>query len=518
MGQKPSKQKSTRKPKTVGLFTLQAKADVLETVLKDAQAAIASAKVQDRPMPRAPTTPPLVWDGSHDYNTLASKVVGKAVCWDSKQLLSLIQQLVSARHTKISLELLLEQGKRQSITPFVLQTGYTFISHKHSHHENRLAGIGNKWKNLAHLSGPVWIDLVSMFQGTWNGYDFESHTKPTVTELHNIIRNASRAEIWLDGQDTDPLTFDQLLQSCEMRFTVATTLAEYPLSAYGVHLDCELLRSSAKAFDRLFALAHDLPRDEYFGRLWCYVERMGCRACGPDQIRGKSMTGHVELLNVVVEMLRNMFEFMELLISKNVNEYLSQDSVEVVGAVIGLGKTIVDMYGSSTSEMSSPFTLYDRLACFDQGDRLIVYEIEARLKGVKLSPRDIGVWCYLTQIIAECPIVSAEMLWRAPLGMRQQIDASKFFKSPNDLSVCVDEMWTAFYEFIAGGAIVMESEGSFSFYGKTCGVSLTFDDRIAQVKRVDAVERFPMFRDESSLYYSLASYRDNDKYQIQKFR
>ena len=75
-----------------------------------------------------------------------------------------------------SLEDLLVWGKLKGFCPSINPAEYTFISHMHDNSYPNKLGPG-QIQSICSIPGNIWLDLTSMYQGCWGGYEYLRHTK-----------------------------------------------------------------------------------------------------------------------------------------------------------------------------------------------------------------------------------------------------------------------------------------------------------------------------------------------------
>lgn len=158
---------------------------------------------------------------------------------------------------------------------------YTFISHMHGEHKDKLGpDVRKSFRIMA--DAVVWMDLFSMCQkDITSGYSYEKHSMPVVEMLDVIMKKATRAFITLNPTPTahhkyDPLQikhkFDHLKIFVDI---IIQILRDFPDLQQSHH---DILQME----ECIIKLSRDwFPTNEYFGRLWCYVERL---AMNPDCI------------------------------------------------------------------------------------------------------------------------------------------------------------------------------------------------------------------------------------------
>lgn len=110
------------------------------------------------------------------------------------------------------------------------------------------------------------------------GYDYDRHTRPVTEMLHSIVAQATEGCILLNpslSTNPDPLgiryIFEQLYHKM---LRVHSKIGEHL-----VHIADEDYFSVFTYWKWRIDETQTawLPVDEYFGRLWCYVERIGMR-------------------------------------------------------------------------------------------------------------------------------------------------------------------------------------------------------------------------------------------------
>jgi hypothetical protein len=142
----------------------------------------------------------------------------------------------------------------------------------------------------------IWMDLCSMFQQNdlVNGYDYVLHAEPVVHNLVRIMRQAKEGCMMLkpseSRRDGDPLGIKFMAQSFALPlkkviekmlkvindFDLTSRVRYHPEISYTTAgtIKTELINIKVE----LEQFVHEwFPTDDYFGRLWCYVERLGMR-------------------------------------------------------------------------------------------------------------------------------------------------------------------------------------------------------------------------------------------------
>ena len=270
---------------------------------------------------------------------------------------------------------------------------YTFISHEHYSPDKLGPDVTQTLGQLG--TELIWIDLCSMFQpGTlFPGYNYELHTKPVVHRLHKIIKQASRGVIALNISnsnpeiviDNDPLKikagYDFFVDNYE-RFR---NIAEEKLRPHCYSMVPYFHNTLTTQLNRLRVIGEGwFPTNKYFGRLWCYVERLGM-----DPSRLSVYPGNFSMnVDEHLKELKRICDYLPGFIPTESDARKAYDFGalwrKVVASLEAYEQRIRPLFGTSVPfphcPVLGPYAQLQMLDCFCDSDRVIVAEIEAKLR------------------------------------------------------------------------------------------------------------------------------------------
>lgn len=308
------------------------------------------------------------------------------------------------RESPPSLEEMYVWASLRGYEPSINPTTYTFVSHMHDMtHANRL-GSG-QIDALCSLEGNIWFDLTSMYQGKWSGYDYFRHTKPVVEQLHVIMMKATCQAVILSGYETDPM-----LMRGKMGNAVSS-LQNLSQCAFFQHF-CENASPPYCLKEKILSLqktleAVELPVDKYFGRLWCYVERLAIRGTRPDFVLngkgGQLLETVVAVLLDVQQDLKRIAALLNFPLDTTITVFnpWMYERRELKYALRDIERAVTTCQklwgidGSRGEGCLDPFSAVETLDCYCDADRVILYEIECSLRGI--VPNSID-FCACTQL------------------------------------------------------------------------------------------------------------------------
>lgn len=386
-----------------------------------------------------------------------------------------------------SLENLLVWGKEKGFTPSINPDAYTFISHMHDNAFPNKLGPG-QIDSICSIPGNIWLDLTSMYQGCWGGYEYVRHTKPIVQRLHEIMLGSTEQAVVLSGYDTDPMRINGKLKNaignCE-------TALKYDFFV-GLHeklCDGRNRTFRSKLDEVREALPEvELPVDKYFSRLWCYVERLAVHGDVPNYVLngkgGKHLDRIVSVLSSIQTDLITIANYLHFPMNKTITVfqpyfYNKRHIVYSIRSIEGVLATIRKLWGVKGSQQEGPldpWSSVESLECYCDADRVIVYSIECSLRGVIAKPVE---YCAALQIalgrpeLAQdqldilrstyCPdkkkVVNLRGVFRESFGMVRQIDALQVARENSlELPQAIETILNSVFEFIAWIDVAQRSD------------------------------------------------------------
>jgi hypothetical protein len=358
----------------------------------------------------------------------------------------------------------------------------------------------------------IWLDLCSMFQGgVTTGHDYALHTRPVVEKLHVIMKKASRAFIPLNDTFPDHPRYDPL----QIKFKLNKIQDS-------VQQICLTLREKSHEGDHLLSqveeairsLANDwCPVNEYFGRLWCYVERL---AMNPEEITVYHphpikihADRHIQQVELLCKFMENAHHLARrnLLPSELVQtcrfdiRYESFSSLcscylfsylEAFGGLTPRNRFCPAYY--SLPKVLGPFAQVELLECFDSNDRLIVARIESKLRREAINEKEwLGALniCY----IPEDPITRLRLL---PTVI--EISDMKLIRSwiRQAMYCCNNVLHHGFIEkdvlYAESFPVVFELDGSYQITLRVRDVITSFMFHLGSTMWTIGIHRYPIER------------------------
>jgi ubiquitin-protein ligase len=295
---------------------------------------------------------------------------------------------------------------------------FSFISHKHTSDPDKLGA--DALQSLAGLGTElIWMDLCSMFQPQTliTGYDYELHTRPGVIQLHKIMNFAEKGRIVLDSRlpERDLLqiksAFSGIVHQANELQGAIDHFIETVTSKTGSTQTIQIGNSdsSVHGLQETVLLLQQIvetswfPTNDYFNRLWCYVERLGMN---PDSIfvhHIRYPTLQMDLNNHLLSLFQIVFRLSPFLLTvlyqiKYSNSIYKGGPPEMVAyeryltcwkrllvSVNQYSFRVKPLFGTGVhfpfSPVLGPFSQVLLLDCYCDADRVIVAELEAKLRG-----------------------------------------------------------------------------------------------------------------------------------------
>jgi hypothetical protein len=355
----------------------------------------------------------------------------------------------------------------------------------------------------------------------FKGYQYELHTRPIVEQLHIIVSSAEECCILLNTQDsTNPDPLDVKTLYCQMigRFFrqfsnlfmdwyfafLPFVERENDLSFWNLHQECHISdiiedeefwisvqlshqidwkgyieSPSRKSFEtqddwngfnakeslRKLIKGLDIidngffPTNEYFGRLWCYVERLGMNENSIFVYPGRQqilMSDHLNSLWNLCDLVYILGEHAKLVWGKNMLSVLPSwkwDYRDLRNSLRVYDHRCRQLFGrhyrpseherlcipSSVPVTLGPFAQVELLHCYCDADRVVVMEIEAKLRGETVNKRE---WVAGLQICLGSPVLSPDTsIFREPVGRVRKISSIDFDPNSTDPDVISSEMF-----------------------------------------------------------------------------
>jgi hypothetical protein len=352
---------------------------------------------------------------NHLYPTSLHDVIA----WPSAVLARFLRE--ECQNKPPSLENLLVWAKENSLGPLINPPEYIFISHMHDNAFPNKLGPG-QIEAICSISGNIWLDLTSMYQGCWGGYEYTRHTKPIVERLHEIMLGSTAQAVVLSGYDTDPMRIspklNAALATCRLilQYDFFTPLHEKLCDGH--------LTSFVSKVDNAEALLNEveLPIDRYFSRLWCYVERLAVHGNEPDYVLngkgGKNLTALVEALANIQSDLKLIADHFHFPMDETITVfkpffYNKRFLVYGIRGIEGVLSTIRKLWGIEGSRLEGsldPWSSVETLDCYCDADRVIVYSIECSLRGIEAKPVEYCVALQIALGKAELPVDQLTLL------------------------------------------------------------------------------------------------------------
>ncbi len=394
---------------------------------------------------------------------------------------------------------------------------FSFISHMHSTDPDKLGS--DVITSIAEMGQRfVWMDLCSMCQDNFPGddiYNYDIHTRPVVLNLHTIMQQAYEGCICLNvctSQNPDPLDIyslfrdeighrmNKMLKLIASPPSYLTPAVPYessdPLDIDDVWESAMLCHgidfanlesfSNSRGMNREIHVAIQIyedvkngwfPTNEYFGRLWCYVERLGMsdEAIYVYPSRKQIVPeAHIHKLWKIYNILNNIFESRPTFIS-SVNmlklKYMLGETQNMLVDYTHRYRQIFGMKYKPCGDFSflpttlGPFAQVELLSCYCDSDRIVVAKIEAKLRGEDIIAAD---WVGGLQICLGVSILdntgsletSIAPRPRCPVGKVRHISAEDYCDRMhisyfNDTSVIAT--WICQLSFLASGVLKDDS-------------------------------------------------------------
>eukprot|EP00164_Ancoracysta_twista_P002325 GFYU01003073.1.p1 GENE.GFYU01003073.1~~GFYU01003073.1.p1 ORF type:complete len:512 (-),score=115.62 GFYU01003073.1:161-1696(-) len=361
---------------------------------------------------------------AHDYPDTVKDVI----TWPAPVLVKYLRERCS--NSSPSLEDMLTWGPPLGHHPAVNPPEYTFVSHMQDGAAPNKLGDG-QIAAIEKVTGQVWLDLTSMYQGIFEGYAYVRHTKPIVERLHTIMLGASAQAIVLSGYETDPMN---LKGRCRGLLDGLQRVVNYEWFIDAHKEVCQTPSFPEKVQNVVAALAAaELPVDKYFGRLWCYVERLAITKDKPDYVLngkgGHGLDALVGALEVVLEDMKRVAShtnfpldttitiFQRRMYKRRELKYAVRDVTRMLTQL----KTLWGTRASRDAGALDPWSSVQTLDCYCDADRVVVYQIECSIRGVDKNPVD---YCACLQLaLGKSQLPGEHAMIRESFGRARQIDA-----------------------------------------------------------------------------------------------
>eukprot|EP01137_Pigoraptor_chileana_P029111 Opistho-2@13889 len=300
---------------------------------------------------------------------------GNAILWPGEVIEEELK--VPGAYTQsndLTLEKLLAGPHASKCVIATAETPYTFLSHRHSSDPNVSRAHHVDEYIAAYKPGLVWLDIACIPQGgpKYSKYDYFSHTRPTVMNLHLILRGAKDVLVCLKPEHE--------LESRLTRHIRHELLAGV---LYNLRQHCYGIGAPFYALDaRAVALSQEMTNNEYYDRLFCYVERIACPKEGPTNLRdqfGQWLKKLRALGNDVIAMEKQFKDKVRGGLTREKNTEERIDSVIAIAeGLFGGGRGAKD-----------PLSFVEQLSCACDADRIAVRRIEKELLGFRFVPEDV---------------------------------------------------------------------------------------------------------------------------------
>ena len=392
------------------------------------------------------------------------------------------------------------------------ETKFTFVSHKHRRVEAGLGVLGVKWKKLEAIADEwIWLDVACMLQKDTPDYNYERMTKPTVLRLHLIMQEAAAAVVLLEDEDASSAWIERNLPaavslSAEIPMCEASDTPN-PKESMNFNRAKQKLEQFEKEVEQMCLAANPFG-NEYYSRLWCYIERksignrpmtvLGKGGQDPRELAAKikelensdaysSMWYHIENRyngsyyqaarhkydNFVAKLIEaftwgdargkigmdaqdtsGLESLANLMKTDGVFAGLtnisSWDGLKILPGADGEDSSGEDAGGGAgggagdddTIFPADPVTQIANLQCFCDYDRMVVYEIECRLRGVEPKPAYV---IGLQKALNSAPITGKTSVHMEPIGKSNKTSWAQGSVS------CIDLLRSC---FVSGGCAV----------------------------------------------------------------
>jgi hypothetical protein len=318
---------------------------------------------------------------------------------------------------------------------------FQFVSHKHSTCPDKL-GVEVK-ESLKEIGDElIWIDLCSMFQPNVSfcpGYNYSVHTEPVVNNLHLIMNQAEKGYIMLNPSESmgiDPLKvreglveFTSLYQSAYDEMSRSEdSVVQFALRTVTENLRCL----------RFFLSSGWIPEDDYFGRLWCYVERLGMN---PESIY--VFPGNLKLnIQHHLASLQEMLNAIPAIYTGEDGHSGFRDPFywkKVSLCYERYSKRIYQLFGRTGGDVLGPHAQLAMLDCWCDADRVKVAQLESRLRSMDINIAD---WTAALQLCLGKP--------NLPIGKENFVSSSQWNTQPKLQSFSIVVKWAIQLGYLCG--------------------------------------------------------------------
>jgi hypothetical protein len=277
------------------------------------------------------------------------------------------------RMRSFSLEELESRGERNG--------PYAFISHRFLGSD----GIGDDaLEGLRQIGNElIFMDLCSMCQTGVTavlGYEYCEDTKPAVDILHKIMKYASKAYVLL----CQPIERQVLCHSAKEKFENFRESFKRSIFALETGSKIRMREDTLQQMKELLRLVENgyYPSNEYFGRLWCYVERLAM-APGRVYIYDSTFSNHLFHLNFEGNK-QNLEEIRDIM--KRFNHDCYFDFLRYFSPFFNYYASLFGIFEPGDSfppgipKVLGPFAQIELFECADEKDRITVAKIESSLR------------------------------------------------------------------------------------------------------------------------------------------
>lgn len=298
---------------------------------------------------------------------------------------------------------------QRTIDPInTIKRPFKFISHKYSRQDP--GKIGQETIELLVQFGQelIWLDNCCMCQDTGNaffpGYNYDEHVYHIVNNCDIIINQAESEYILLNSNHLEYDSDDPLgiVLEFDKSIYLMKKLHSGAFDFYGVYgLEDNYYQINFHEEINELQMKLQVFRNAYFGRLWCYLERLSVNNDKTIHI----YPGNINLKVELKELIRRMKYLMKLIIFHEkerqwiykflfghspVGLHTTKDLERMLPPLLDKLLWILGVHDSKDIKTMSPFAQVLTLSCFCDSDRGQIAIMESQHR--KDNSFNLGIW------------------------------------------------------------------------------------------------------------------------------